>query len=355
VLVANADDSAALTLARYDVVRMPARPPRFALGLVFVALGCAGSNRAHPAPQLDSAPARWQSKRDIDHPLVGVIVDVAAQRRVSEAELIARVQAADIVLVGETHDNPDHHRLEAALLQAFSRAHHAPAVVFEMLNREQQPAIDASLAAHPGDADALARAVTWESSGWPAWWMYRPVFEASLASHGPILAGGLDRNAAMGIAHGGVAALDPALVQTFGLAAPLQAEVQATMRREMSEAHCGLLPDGMLDSMVLVQRARDALLAECLHEGVEGSRGALLIAGAGHVRRDQGVPAQLTRAYGASSLAIGLLQVDAEDTSPELYAAGFQARLLPFDFVWFTPRANDVDHCAELRAHPRTP
>jgi uncharacterized iron-regulated protein len=334
---------------------MPASPPRLALGLVLVALGCAKSNPAHSPPPAESAPARWQAKLDIDHPLVGVILDVAAQRRVSEAQLIARVQAADIVLVGETHDNPDHHVLEAGLLQAFSTSHHAPAVVFEMLDRQQQPAIDASLAAHPGDADALARAVAWESSGWPEWSMYRPVFDAALASHGPILAAGIDRNAAMGIAHEGVAALDPALVQTFGLAAPLQAEVQATMRHEMSEVHCGLLPEGMLDSMVLVQRARDALLAERLHEGVEASRGALLIAGAGHVRRDQGVPAQLTRAYGATSLAIGLVQVNAEDATAERYAAGFEARVLPFDFVWFTPRANDVDPCAELRAHPRVP
>jgi uncharacterized iron-regulated protein len=157
----------------------------------------------------------------------------------------------------------------------------------------------------------------------------------------------------MRIAHEGVAALDPALVQAFALAAPLPAEFQASMRHEMSEAHCGLLPESMLDSMVLVQRARDASLAERLHEG--GGRGALLIAGAGHVRRDQGVPAQLTHAYGASSLAIGLLQVNTEDTSPELYAAAFEARVLPFDFVWFTPRANDVDHCAELRAHSRAP
>ncbi len=337
---------------------MPTCPPRLALGLVFAALftgACTSSNRAHPPPRAESPLARWQSKRDIDHPLVGVIMDVAAQRRVSEAELTARVQAADIVLVGETHDNPDHHRLEAALVEAFSAARHAPAVVFEMLNREQQPAVDASLATHPGDADALAQAVAWDSSGWPAWSIYRPVFEASLASHGPILAAGLDRNAAMGIAHSGVAALEPSLVQAFGLAAPLPVEVQASMRHEMSEAHCGLLPESMLDSMVLVQRARDALLAERLHEGAEGGRGALLIAGAGHVRRDQGVPAQLTRAYGAASLAIGLLQVNAEDASPERYAAGFEARVLPFDFVWFTPRANDVDHCAELRAHPRTP
>ncbi len=327
---------------------MPACPPRLALGLVLVALGCASSNRAHQVPQPpqpEPAPARWQSKLDIDHPLVGVIVDVAAQRRVSEAELTARVQAADIVLVGETHDNPDHHRLEAALLQAFATTHRAPAVVFEMLNREQQPVVDSSLATHPTDADALARAVAWDSSGWPAWSMYRPVFEAALASHGPILAAGLDRDRAMHIAREGVAALDPALVQVFGLAAPLPAEVQASMRHEMSEAHCGLLPESMLDSMVLVQRARDALLAERVH-----GRGALLIAGAGHVRRDQGVPAQLTRAYGASSLAIGLLQVNAGETSPELYAAAFAARTLPFDFVWFTPRANDVDHCAELRA-----
>ena len=301
-----------------------------------------------------STPARWQSQRDTDNPLVGVIVDVSAQRRVSEAELSARVQRADIVVVGETHDNPDHHRLEGALVQAFATTHHAPAVVFEMLNREQQPVVDGSLATHPDDADALAQAVAWDSSGWPAWSMYRPVFEASLASRGPILAAGLDRDMAMRIAHEGVAALDPALVQVFGLAAPLPAEVQGSMRHEMSEAHCGLLPESMLDSMVLVQRARDALLAERLHEGVEGGQGALLIAGAGHVRRDQGVPAQLARAYGVSSLAIGLLQVNAGDTSPELYAAGFEARSLPFDFVWFTPRANDVDHCAELRAHPRT-
>jgi uncharacterized iron-regulated protein len=331
---------------------MPACPPRLALGLVLAAIGCTRSNGAHPPPQPESARARWQSQHDIDHPLVGAIVEVAARRRVSEAELIARVQAADIVLVGETHDNPDHHRLEAELLRAFSTAHPAPAVIFEMLNRQQQPAVDASLAAHPGDADALAQAVDWDSSGWPAWSMYRPVFEASLASHGPILAAGLDRDAAMRIAHEGVAALDPALVQAFGLAAPLPAEFQDSMRHEMSQAHCGLMPESMLDAMVLVQRARDASLAECLHEGGEGGRGALLIAGAGHVRRDQGVPAQLTRAYGASSLAIGLLQVNAEDATPERYAAAFEARVLPFDFVWFTPRANDADPCAELRAHP---
>ena len=116
----------------------------------------------------------------------------------------------------------------------------------------------------------------------------RPVFEAAIAAHGVLRAGGLDREDAMRIAKDGLAAFDPELDRLFGLGAALPAGVQTAMRAEMRESHCGLLPDAMLDSMVLVQRARDALLAERVHEGRGRGHGALLIAGHGHVRRDRG-------------------------------------------------------------------
>jgi uncharacterized iron-regulated protein len=299
---------------------------------------------------------RWESRLDVDHPLVGVIWDVAAQRRVDERELYARVRSSDIVLVGETHDNPDHHRLEARLIDAFAARHAAPAVVFEMLDRDRQPAVDASLSAHPDDVDALAKAVGWESSGWPAWSMYRPVFQAAVAARGTLLAAGIDRAAAMRVARDGVAAFDPSLDRVFGLHDPLPPAVQASLRDELREAHCGVLPEEMLDSMVTVQRVRDARLAERLHEGSLKGHGALLIAGAGHVRRDRAVPAELARAYPGSpgrqgrSLAIGLLEVRAKVATPDGYAEDFHAAALPLDFVWFTPRGNDADHCAELRA-----
>jgi uncharacterized iron-regulated protein len=183
--------------------------------------------------------------------------------------------------------------------------------------------------------------------------MYRPVFEAALASNAAILAGGIDRPAAVRIAKEGPAAFDPGLDAAFRLHDAPPAEEQAALRREMAESHCGLLPEAMLDSMTLVQRTRDALLASRLHEGAARGRGALLVAGNGHVRRDRGVPAQLARAYGTKtkSLAIGLLEVRAELTTPIAYAKAFDAPTLPFDYVWFTPRASDVDHCAELRKH----
>ena len=78
------------------------------------------------------------------------IWDVAARRRLSEADLTARVRSAEIVLLGEMHDNPDHHRLEAKVLSDFAARHDAPTVVFEMLDRRRQSTVDSCLAAQPG-------------------------------------------------------------------------------------------------------------------------------------------------------------------------------------------------------------
>ena len=136
----------------------------------------------------------------------------------------------------------------------------------------------------------------------------------------------------------------PELVQRYGLAGPLSQADEAALTQEMREAHCNLMPEAMLGSMVLVQRARDAQLADKLQAAAAGPHGALLIAGNGHGRRDRGVPAQLARAHdqAGATLAIGLLEVDASRREPGQYE-------LPFDYVWFTPRATDEDPCDELR------
>ena len=132
---------------------MPCPRLHLALGFLLLASGC-GTSTSRPPPPRAAATPRWESKLGVDHPLTGVIVDVARGRRVTEAELVAHVQSSGVVLVGEIHDNPDHHRLQARLLQAFAATHPAPAIVFEMLDRGRQSDVDASLTAHPGDADA---------------------------------------------------------------------------------------------------------------------------------------------------------------------------------------------------------
>src|SRR5436190_24260860 len=59
------------------------------------------------------------------------IWDVRTARFVSESALIADVAAARYRLLGEVHDNPEHHRIRARLILAIAATGARPAVVME--------------------------------------------------------------------------------------------------------------------------------------------------------------------------------------------------------------------------------
>jgi uncharacterized iron-regulated protein len=252
------------------------------------------------------------------------------------------------VAIGEQHDNPDHHRIEALLLRAVVEGHRKPAVVLEMVDATKQADVDGALAAQPRDPDTVGKAVDWDHSGWPPWSIYRPIFVVAAEAGLPIVAAGLDRGAARRVAHEGIAALAPDVVERFRLGSALATAAQEALRGEMRDAHCGLLPEEMLDSMVLVQRARDAELADKLAVN-STSRGGVLIAGNGHVRSDRGAPRALKYVDARPALTVALVEVRSEWTQPPQYAAAFDETVLPFDYVWFTPRVSDADHCAEMK------
>src|SRR5262245_4082111 len=61
--------------------------------------------------------------------------------------MLADLARADVVLVGEQHDDPNTHRLEAAILQGLLRRNVQVAVSLEMFERDVQAGLDAYLAA----------------------------------------------------------------------------------------------------------------------------------------------------------------------------------------------------------------
>jgi uncharacterized iron-regulated protein len=254
------------------------------------------------------------------------------------------------ILLGEKHDNPDHHLLQAWVVRALVDAGRRPAVGFEMLTLDEAPALARYLAGHPIDAAGLGEAVGWGRSGWPPWPMYRPIADAALAAGLPIVATNLPRAAAQGAARRGIAAVDPTLVARFGLDRPLPPELRAEMAAEAQASHCNGLPESLLDGMIAAQRARDAQMAERLAAAGERD-GAALIAGDGHVRKDRGVPAFLAQvAPGAPVISLAFLEVRRDQTGPEAYATAFGSGAFPVDYVWFTPRLEDTDPCEKFRA-----
>jgi uncharacterized iron-regulated protein len=318
--------------------------------LVSLACSCASSSGTVAGGPTPTGRA-WVSTLHRDHPLTGRIRDVRQARWIDLATLEAALSRSDFVLLGETHDNPDHHLLEARLVRAIASAGRRPAVGFEMLDTEQQAKVDQALSRSPRDPDTVAEAVGWARSGWPDFALYRPVFAAALDSGLPLLAANLTRKRAHEVVARGTTALAPRVGEILGRAGPLPEGVARALREEMSESHCGQLPESMLEPMVLMQRARDAQLAERLLDAA-GTRGAVLVAGAGHVRTDRGVPTYLAReAPSRTSLAVAFLEVSLEKRDPGDYGDEFGSATLPFDYVIFTPAAAREDPCLLLRKH----
>ncbi len=288
----------------------------------------------------------WQASIAQEHPLVGRIWDVSAGAFTDSTALVDRLTHGRFVLLGEKHDNPDHHRLQAWLLGALIAAGRRPALGFEMFTTDDAPAIARQLTARPTDAVGLAQAVDWQRSGWPDWAMYQPIAEAALHAGLPVVATNLSPTIARALGQSGGAALDAALAARLGLDRPLAADMQAAMAEEIREGHCGHASEPRVEAMILVQRARDAQMAESLATAGQQD-GAVLIAGAGHVRRDYGVPLYLaSKAPGTHVISVAFLEVSRDELDLPAYATRFRRQTFPFDYVWFTPRVDDQDPCA---------
>ncbi|MGV8041730.1 MAG: ChaN family lipoprotein [Thermoanaerobaculaceae bacterium] len=304
---------------------------------------------AASAPAVAPSPGPWQTSVQGEHPLVGVIWDVKAGQAVDETTLAARLAAGTHVLLGEKHDNPDHHRLQARLVGALLAAGRRPALAFEMLDGDDAPAVREFLAAQPADAAGLGAAVGWEKRSWPAWPQYQQIADLGVKAGLPLVAANLPDRLARATARQGAAALPGDLRTELGLDEPLPDPVRDAMAKEIADSHCGFAPPGMVEPMILVQRARDAHMARAILRGATAD-GAVLITGFGHARTDRGVPAHLVRMGASKVVAVAFFEVQSGKQAVPDYAADLDASVLPFDFVWFTPRLDDTDPCEKFRA-----
>ncbi|MEI4473168.1 ChaN family lipoprotein [Frigidibacter sp. MR17.24] len=235
---------------------------------------------------------------------------------------------AQVVLLGEIHDNPDHHRLQAAAVAAVRPA----ALVFEMLEPAQ---VAAAAGIARDDAPALSRAFSWQASGWPDFAMYAPIFAA--APGAALYAGGLPRDEVRRAVTDGAAAVFGAGAARFGLDRPLSVEAQIAAEDQQFRAHCEAMPRDMMAGMVEAQRLRDAALARAALQALDETGGpVVVIAGAGHAARDA-VPAALALAApGLRPLSVGQTETDDPDA--------------PFDLWAQSPAPAREDPCASFAA-----
>jgi uncharacterized iron-regulated protein len=294
----------------------------------------------------------WESPLERNHVLAGRIWDVQAGRFLEREALAAGLADHEFVLLGERHDNADHHRLQARVVAAIVGAGRRPAVAFEMFTADDAPALADLRTRASVTPEELRAAVRWEEKGWPEWRFYEPIAEVALRERLVIVAANPPADWTPVIRREGLAGLEPEVVARLALDQPFPPEHRRALADQIRRAHCGYASEKGIPHQVDLQLARDAQMARALLDASQdaGGAGAVLIAGLEHARRDRGAPAHLARqSPGARVATLGILEVIRDHTDPAQDLAERYGESPPFDFVWFTPRVDEGDHCEKFK------
>ena len=253
-----------------------------------------------------------------------------------EPELVAALEHAQIVVLGEVHDNRIHHARQARLVRQL----HPRGIAFEMVPGASEEGVQVFLA-QGGARGEIGPAIGWDRMGWPDWKVYAPIFEAAPDAY--IAGGGTLRSEIRVAIEDGAASAYGAGARDLGLDRPLASALQMEIEDEMIAAHCNKLPRPVAAGMVEGQRLRDARFAAAALRALAAGGGerAVLITGNGHARKDRGVPAylRLTRPE-VTVLSVGMIELE-PGADP-----GSAARGLPFDYIWLSDPAKREDPCA---------
>lgn len=274
-------------------------------------------------------PARWR-RREWCQTLLGVTVGASLgtltgctstppKQAISESDR-SLLRHAEFILLGEQHDAPAHHALEALCTQWLIETQHLGALVLEMADAGHDTQ------GLPRDASEAQtqRALGWQDRAWP-WADYAPAIMAAVRAGIPIYGGNLP------------AASMAAAMHDSTLSSRLPPAALQSLQTAVRDGHCGLLPESQIAPMARIQIAKDISMARTLERVHTPERATLLLCGRVHADRLQGVPLHLART--ARVVSVHLRSAD----SP-------QADTGAFDLQWLTAATPPRDYCGELKA-----
>jgi uncharacterized iron-regulated protein len=278
-----------------------------------------------PARTPSTLPAKWSAKYLFSGLLIATVIALyfhsAALAQSDWRAQVRTLPHAELILLGEQHDAPEHQALARLSIEALASKQSLSALVLEMadagVSTEGMP-IDASEA-------AVRERLKWNDAGWP-WSRYGPLVMEAVRAGVPVVGSNLPRSAM------------PAVMADGTWDNKLPSSVLAGHRERMLQGHCGLLPESQVPAMVRIQIARDERMAQTASMWIRSGKSVLLLAGAEHVKKDRGIPL-LLGAKAKNKVAVIWMQAGT--------ALNQDAALADLD--WQTPPVPFKDYCADMK------
>ncbi|HHU3405896.1 TPA: ChaN family lipoprotein, partial [Escherichia coli] len=125
----------------------------------------------------------------------GQIYDLHSGKIISSSELLADLATAQHLIIGEKHDNAEHHQIELWLIQNLLIQRPQGSVLLEMLTSEQQPRVNQVkcwLKDNPVVRDSRVQELLNWQKGW-SWEMYGDIVMQLLRGPYPLLNANIGR------------------------------------------------------------------------------------------------------------------------------------------------------------------
>lgn len=246
------------------------------------------------------------------------IVDLHSGQKLTPQQLLDKLRDRPRVIVGEKHDNLQHHQIEQWLVESLPRQRTQGSVLMEMITPSQQDKVNAVKDQLKQGKTLTGQQIT-EQTAWQKGWkweLYSGVTTAALAGSYPLLSANLDRSEIKKF-------YQHPLAVTGALST--QPSVREAIAKTIEESHGGKLEPKQAEAMLAIQQQRDRRMAESL---LAAPTPALLIVGGYHANRALGVPLHVEDIAPMTELTVVML---AEE--------GVKVDKSNADFVWYTRKA----------------
>ena len=252
------------------------------------------------SPDMAFAQEKVAGKDSLDCAAAGSWT-VPGDGKISGTEVIARAARRSAVLLGEMHDNPEHHRWQLQTLAALHALRPNMVIGFEMFPRRVQKALDQWVAGELTESQFLA------ASEWGAVWstdanLYLPLFHFARMNRIPMLALNIDTRLRRSVAAKGFAGVPeneregvtaPATPSTDYLdyLLPIYAEHERGGKKIGETSR----DNPNFRRFVETQQLWDRAMAQAINSALDRPERPLVVGimGSGHIKYGYGVPHQL--------------------------------------------------------------
>ena len=301
-----------------------------------------------------------------DDPLIGKIFASENQREISYKDWLAKATLADVIYLGENHENADHHQIQFDIISDLIKAGKKPQLGFEFFSVEQTSYLMAYAKGKSKGMHGTVSAKTQEKRlrinlGWQYrsdrnWQFYFRLIKLAKTHKLMIFGADLSAGTVTRIARGGIDELTPVeqkLLQPTGFE---NSAYKKLMFNKFKASHCGYARKDHQERMYQTWIARNDTMARSIVAMSEArpKEPVVMILGGGHTEYNMAVFERVQMLMPEiRQMNLGLQEIYIKPAPLNSYLEATEIDGVKFDaghqYFWFTQRFSYDDPCKRFR------